>query len=168
MEALRTILTALPKNFPLPIVSVQHRDKSSDETFSQFLQQQCNLVIAEAHDKDIFQNGTVSVAPADYHLLVEDDHFCLSIDLLFESAARSKREGLIGIILTGANADGAHGLAAVKARGGYTIVQDPKGAEAPRMPEATIAACGVDRMVPLGKIAPIVKQLVFRRKGTGL
>ena len=179
LDALRTILTELPKRFPVPIAVVQHRDKDSDETFVRILQIKCNLIVNEAHDKDILRSGFVYLAPADYHLLVEDDHLCLtidppvqfsrpSIDVLFESAARAKKERLIGIILTGANSDGAQGLAAVKARGGYALVQDPKTAEASGMPEAAIAACRVDQVAPPDKIAKVIKGLIYKKKGNVL
>ncbi|MDD8018209.1 MAG: chemotaxis protein CheB [Bacteroidota bacterium] len=174
-NALRKIFSALPKNFPVPIVVVQHRDKESDETFTQFLQKESKLIITETHDKDPIRSGFIYVAPADYHVFVEDNRLCLSldspvkfsrpsIDVLFESAAREMKERLIGIILTGANCDGAEGLAAVKARGGFTMVQDPKSAEAPRMPEAAIEACRVDQVVPLEKIVPVLKHLVYKKQ----
>jgi two-component system chemotaxis response regulator CheB len=175
-DALRMIFSRLPKRFPLPIVVVQHRDKDSDETLSELLQKDCKLIITETHDKEKLRSGFIYIAPPDYHVLVEDDHLSLSvdppvkfsrpsIDVLFESAARSKKGALIGIILTGANTDGAYGLAEVKARGGFTIVQDPKKAAALAMPEAALAACIVDEVVPVEKIVHVIKRLVYNYKG---
>jgi two-component system chemotaxis response regulator CheB len=107
------------------------------------------------------------VAPADYHLLVEDDRFALSvdarvqfarpsIDVLFESVAEGYRDRAIGIVLTGANADGAEGLAAIKRNGGVVIVQDPETATRKAMPEAALAAAVADAVLPLEAIGPFL------------
>ena len=82
-----------------------------------------------------------------------------SIDVLFESAADSYRAGVIGVVLTGANADGARGAALIKKRGGFVIVQDPKTAESPAMTSAAIAAARVDRILPLDRIGPFLVEL---------
>ena len=110
------------------------------------------IQVKEAEDKETLDPGTAYLAPAGYHLLIEPDKsFSLSvddkvnfsrpsIDLLFESAADAFGEALIGVVLTGANADGAQGLKAVKRRGGIAIVQNPRTAEASFMPRAALAA----------------------------
>jgi two-component system chemotaxis response regulator CheB len=109
----------------------------------------------------------VYLAPPDYHLLVERGSFALSvdervqnarpsIDVLFESAADAYGEGVIGVILTGANQDGAAGLAKIKERGGVAIVQDPSGAERRTMPDAAIAATVADAVLPLDEIGRFI------------
>jgi two-component system chemotaxis response regulator CheB len=134
------------------------------------LQQRCSLPVREAEDKVAIEQGTVSIAPPDYHLLVEPDHLSLSleepvrfsrpsIDVLFESAARAFDGALAGVVLTGANDDGADGLVAIKRAGGITIVQDPATASSPTMPEAAIRSGAADKVLPLEDIAPFLVEL---------
>ena len=121
----------------------------------------------DADDKQWIKPKTVYLAPADYHLLVEKGEFSLSvdeavshsrpsIDVLFESAADAYGPSLIGVILTGANNDGASGVRRIKSRGGLVVAQDPKTAEAPSMPEAAIATGAVDQILPLDQIGPFL------------
>jgi two-component system chemotaxis response regulator CheB len=127
--------------------------------------------VREAGDKDSIQPGRVYLAPPDYHLLVEPEGFALStdeavqysrpsIDVLFDSAADTYGDRLIGVLLTGANEDGAYGLRRVRRRGGVTIVQDPETAERRTMPDAAIAAGAADLVLPLDGIAPKLAELV--------
>lgn len=164
LAALKVILEGLTKEFPLAIAIAQHRHKDSDYTLSQFLQRHVALPIQDVEDKTLIHAGHIYLAPSDYHLLVESDYFSLStdepvsfarpsIDVLFESAADAYGDRTIGIILTGANHDGAKGLARIKAMGGYAIVQDPTSAEISTMPQAAIAATPVDQILPLAAIA---------------
>lgn len=173
LSALKFVLRSLPAGFRPAIAIVQHRHKESDTTLSDFLQQFTSLPIRDVEDKDKILPGHVYMAPADYHLLVEVDYFSLStddpvsyarpsIDVLFETAAESFRDRLIGILLTGANHDGVYGLSQVKARGGLTIVQEPITAESPVLPQAAIASVAVDRILPLSHIAPYVIHLCER------
>lgn len=165
LSALKLLLKELPFNFPVPIAIVQHRHRDSQSSLSHFLQQEVSLIIREVEDKDEIIKGYAYLAPSDYHLLVEPGYFSLStdlpvsyarpsIDVLFESAADIYSAQTIGIILTGANHDGAQGLARIKAVGGMAIVQDPQTAESPIMPAAAIAATQVDAILPLPQIAP--------------
>ena len=151
LRAMQQILSALPSQFPLPIALVQHREPGSDDTLEGLLQTASALPVVEILDKQIILPGRVYVAPADYHTLVEDGHFALStdepvnhsrpsIDVLFESVADAYGERVIGVVLTGANDDGARGLALIKARGGLAVVQDPGTAEASAMPKAALKA----------------------------
>ncbi len=167
LSALRIVLQALPRDFAAAIAIAQHRDRRSGEALSRTLQQESRLPILDVEDKEQIRPGCVYLAPADYHLLVEPEQFSLSIDppvsfakpsidVLFESAAESYQSCTIGVVLTGANHDGAEGLAKIKARGGFTIVQDPRTAECPAMPEAAIARSLVDRILPLDRIAPLL------------
>lgn len=168
MHALQTILSALPKEFCLPIVVAQHRHKRSNEGLPAFLRRATHMKVVDADDKQWIKPGHVYLAPADYHLLVEkggelnlsvDDAVRFSrpsIDVLFESAADAYASAVVGVILTGANEDGARGAERIKKRGGQVIAQDPATAEAPAMPKAAIDAGVVDQILPLEDIAPFL------------
>jgi two-component system, chemotaxis family, protein-glutamate methylesterase/glutaminase len=150
LQALSTILQALPINYPVPLVVVQHRTKDQKTLLEEILQQKSNLTVVQADEKETIKAGFVFIAPPDYHLLIEADHsFSLSaeepvqysrpsVNVLFESAADAFRETLVGIILTGSNADGAAGIAAINNNGGLTIAQDPAEARYAEMPMAAI------------------------------
>jgi two-component system chemotaxis response regulator CheB len=170
MHALQTIFETLPDDFPLPIAVVQHRYKTSNEGLPQFLRRHSKLQVVDTTDKEWLRPGTVYLAPANYHLLVEKGELNLSvdekveysrpsIDVLFESAADAYGDGLIGIVLTGANSDGARGAVRIRKRGGFLIVQDPKTAESPVMPQAAVDATRVDRILPLERIGPFLVEL---------
>jgi two-component system chemotaxis response regulator CheB len=174
MKALQTILESLPQTFPLPILIVQHRYRTSNESLPAFFRRHSQLEVMDADDKQWIEGGKVYLAPADYHLLVEKvteraelslsvdarvEYSRPSIDVLFESAASAFGAGVIGVILTGAIADGAHGAAAIKRHGGFVIVQDPASAESPAMPQAAIRAARVDRILPLERIGPFLVEL---------
>jgi two-component system, chemotaxis family, protein-glutamate methylesterase/glutaminase len=165
LSALGRILGGLPAEFPLPIVVVQHRSKDSDNLMANLLQDMSDLIIHEAEDKDTLLPSHVYVAPADYHLMLDDGIVSLttdapvrysrpSIDVAFESVARSYGSGAIGVILTGANEDGSRGLARIIDLGGRGIVEDPKTAEMPVMPEAAKRAAPAAEVLPLQDIAP--------------
>lgn len=171
MRALEIILKSLPKEFPLPIVVVQHRYRTSNDSLPNFFRRHSQLAVVDALDKQWIQPGHVYFAPADYHLLVDPEgelslsvderveYARPSIDVLFDSAADAFSNGVIGVILTGANADGAHGAKRIKERGGFVLVQDPETAESPEMPRAAIAATRVDRILPLDRIGPFLVEL---------
>jgi len=145
------LLADLPGGFPLPIVVVQHRSKDSDRLLAQLLQDATDLQVCEIDDKDLLEAGKVHVAPADYHVMVERGYLSLtteapvrfsrpSIDVMFLSAGDAYGKEAIGVVLTGANEDGARGLAHIVKRGGKALVQAPKTAEIPVMPQAAIRA----------------------------
>ncbi len=164
LTALPVILRALPRDFRSPVVIVQHRAILSDDTgLVGALQRGCLLEVREVEDKDPLTAGRVYLAPADYHLLVEDEHLTLStearvmharpsIDVLFESAAESHGNRVIAVVLTGASRDGTVGAQKVKERGGIVLVQDPATAECKVMPAAAIAGVTVDRVLSLAQI----------------
>ena len=167
MQALETILCSLPEDFPTPVAIAQHRHKKSNSRLPDFYRRSCKVKTTDADDKQWIEPSTVYFAPADYHLLVEKGEFSLSvdeqvhyarpsIDVLFESAADAYGAALIGVILTGANDDGASGVKRIKKQGGYVIAQDPKTAEAPAMPSAAIATGAVDQILPLERIGPFL------------
>lgn len=149
LSALKVLLSGIPSNFSVPMAIVQHRHKDSDQLMGVFLHDFVSLPIKEVEDKDEIKPGHIYIAPADYHLLVEWEHFSLStdapvsyarpsIDVLFESAADVYKNRVIGVILTGANQDGARGLMQIKQRGGSVIIQDPSTAESAVMPTAAL------------------------------
>lgn len=174
LSALRVMLGELSQDFPLPIAVVQHRHKESEKAMSAYLQHYVKLPMHEAEDKEPLLPGHVYLAPADYHLLIESgaesglvslsidapvSYARPSIDVLFESAADAYGSQAVGIVLTGANQDGARGLARIKARGGWAIVQSPDTAESDIMPRAAIAATRADAVLPLQEIAAYLSHL---------
>lgn len=171
MAALEQIFSVLPAEFPVPIVVTQHRYRTSGEALPSFLRRHSKLNVVDAVDKQWIHAGNVYLAPADYHLLVDRDgelslsvdaavaYSRPSIDVLFESAADAYLGSTVGVVLTGANADGARGAKRIKERGGFVIVQDPQTAESPDMPKAAIAATRVDRILPLNRIGPFLVEL---------
>ena len=174
-NALAAVLGGLPEGFPLPLVVTQHRSVDSEELLSILLGRVCALPVTEVEDKQLILPGAVYLAPANYHLLIEDHHFALSvdapvqfarpsIDVLFESAADAYRDKVAAILLSGSNEDGAQGISRIKACGGLTIVQDPATAESARMPAAAIAAAEVDYVLPLQEIAGFLNDLVNKNE----
>jgi len=174
MKALRWIITALPSSFPLPIVAILHRHKESDEALVELLQVDARLPVSEVIDKEPIQPGHMYVAPADYHLFIEREYFSLStdelvqyarpsIDVVFESAADTFGENVIGIILTGANQDGSKGAMRIKDRGGLIIVQDPESAECPIMPAAVLQCVHADYIRPVEEIGQLLLRLAVNR-----
>ena len=171
LQALKTLLSSLPTSFPFPIAIVQHIAERSENLMAELLNHASRITVKEAEDKESLNPGTAYLAPPGYHLLIEPDrslslsvdervnHARPSIDVLFESAAEAFDEALIGIILTGANADGAQGLKTIKEHGGLTIVQNPDSAETPAMPKAALAATEADYIVDLEQLTPLLLQL---------
>ncbi|HEV7797348.1 MAG TPA: chemotaxis protein CheB [Pyrinomonadaceae bacterium] len=170
LKALQILLSGLPAEFPLPIVIVQHRGTGSENGLCEFLSKSSNAAVSEPEDKEPLRPGHTYLAPRDYHLLIENRSFALStdsavrfarpsIDVLFESVADQYRQGAIGVILTGANRDGARGLAAIKSYGGMTVVEDPSSAACREMPDAALAQTNADWVLTLPDIAPRLQQL---------
>jgi two-component system, chemotaxis family, protein-glutamate methylesterase/glutaminase len=161
LAALTKLLGDLPTDFSIPMVVVQHRSKDSERLLVQLLQDATELRVCEIEDKDPLIAGTVHVAPANYHVLIENGYASLtieepvrfsrpSIDVMLTSAADTYEAAAIGVVLTGANEDGARGLAHLVKRGGIGLVQDPKTAEIPIMPQAAI------RAVPTAEVLSLV------------
>jgi two-component system chemotaxis response regulator CheB len=170
LSALTKLLGELPEEFPIPIVVVQHRSKDSDRLLAQLLGDATPLKVCEVDDKDALCAGTVHIAPANYHILVESGYLSLSteepvrysrpsIDVMFASAADTYRSETIGVILTGANEDGARGLSHIVKRGGHALIQDPKTAEIRIMPEAALHSVPTAEVVKLDKLAPRLLEL---------
>jgi len=160
LAALRMLVTGLPESFMMALVLVQHRHKDSDHLLRMLLQEHTAHRVCEVEDKMPIEHGGVYVAPPDYHTLVEPGYFSLStdapvrysrpsIDVTFLSAADSYAHRTVGIVLTGANADGSSGLRRISDRGGMVLVQDPATAESPAMPMAAVKAVPRARVMPL-------------------
>jgi two-component system chemotaxis response regulator CheB len=169
LKALRAIAHGLPAHFRVPITFVQHRSKES-AALRDLLQDCTSLIVCEVEDKQPIMGGYVYLAPPDYHLLVDGDEFSLSvdepvrysrpsIDVFFESAAERFGPEAVGVVLTGANEDGAEGLRQITARGGLGIVQDPRTAESAIMPRAALKAVPTAHALPLERIAPYLVSL---------
>jgi len=171
VQALGTLLPALPAALRVPCFIVLHLPRERPSLLAEIFAPHCRRPIEEAQDKEPVQAGTVYVAPPDYHLLIDrgptlalstDEvvHFSRpSIDVLFESAADVYGKGLLGIILTGWNQDGADGLEAIHRAGGLTIVQHPDTAEAPLMPQSALARSPAHVVLSLEEIAGLLKAL---------
>jgi two-component system, chemotaxis family, protein-glutamate methylesterase/glutaminase len=170
LAALRELIRELPAGFGLPLVIVQHRHKRSGQLLPSLLQDCTPLCVCEVDDKAPIEPGTVYVAPADYHLLIEDGHFALStdepvrysrpsIDVTLVSAADSYGEHSVGVVLTGANADGARGLKRIYDRGGLALVQLPSTAESPAMPTAALRSVPNARALSIEQIAATLASL---------
>jgi two-component system chemotaxis response regulator CheB len=176
LHALRKVLGGLPSGFDLPVVVVQHRHRDSDHLLVTLLQDHTALKVCEVEDKSELEGGSVYIAPAEYHVLVEPGHLALSteepvrfsrpsIDVTFESAADAYGSRTIGVVMTGANDDGARGLRRIADRGGAAIVQDPKTAESAIMPTAAIRMVPEARVAPVAEIGALVAKLHTRARG---
>ena len=170
LAALRELVGDLPPSFGLPLVVVQHRHKRSGQLLPSLLQDSTRLPVIETEDKAPIEPGNIYIAPADYHLLIEDGHFALStdepvrysrpsIDVTFVSAADSYGEHTVGVVLTGANADGARGLKRIYDRGGLALVQLPSSAESPMMPAAALQAVPQARALSIREITATLASL---------
>jgi len=155
-QVVTRILNALPVTFPMTVLLCLHRLKHVRSGFVEALSMKSGIPVEEPFDKDILRPGRAYLAPANYHMYVElanrialstedtVNHSRPSIDLSFITAANAYREKLIGIILSGANRDGAMGLKKVHDSGGITIVQDPADCEVKTMTQAALQLTNVD------------------------
>lgn len=171
LEVILSVLPLLPKDLPFAIIIVLHRKQNTDTTLIDLLSSRTSLQVIEANDKEPIVPSTIYVAPADYHLLVENDH-TLSldysekvnysrpcIDITFQTAAEVYREKLACLLLSGASADGVEGLELVKTLKGITAVQDPKTAEVSYMPQKALDKMEVDFIVETDKVIDFIKSL---------
>lgn len=171
MNAAVEILKHLPADYPLPIVLVLHRLKGVSSELPALIRKKTYIQVKEADEKEEMQPSTVYIAPADYHLLVEQDKtFSLdvseailfsrpSIDVTFESAAEVFGDKLIGIVLSGANKDGSQGLYTIVEAGGKAIIQDPSQAEVNTMPQSAMEVVKRARVMTLHEIASFLLSL---------
>lgn len=173
LHAVGAFLEGLGSQTAAAVVIAQHRSADGGDELANLLQVHTELPVRDADDKDEVVPGTVLLAPKDYHLLIESGGTLAlsteervrfarpSIDVLFESAAEAYREKCVGVVLTGANEDGAAGLARIKELGGVAIVQDPGSAERAAMPAAAIAATAADVVLPLEQIGLFLRGLLL-------
>lgn len=171
LTALESLLAALDPTLPQPIIVCCHTGSATVDMLCELLAQHARVPVMEARERGAIIGGAIYVAPTGYHLLVETcRRFALSvdprvsfarpsIDVLFESAADTYREGLIGVVLTGANSDGADGLAYLRRHGGLAAVQDPQDAESPAMPQAALDRAGADFCLPLSDLPHLLNRL---------
>jgi two-component system chemotaxis response regulator CheB len=168
MPLVKQLLTHLPNDYSLPIAIVAHLPKDYQSNFDKVLDCVTNLPVSIVHDKEPIVEGHIYIAPPSYHLLIEKNHhFALSedkpvksvrpsIDVLFSSAAEVFENDLIAVILSGANSDGADGMALVKKLGGLCIVLNPTETEFNTMPNAVIKAVDVDYVVSIEEIISLL------------
>ena len=170
LAALRMLVEALAPEYVIPTAIVQHRHRDSNAMLARFLQDLTQLRVCEVEDKQPIESGHLFIAPANYHMLVEQGHFSLSteapvrfsrpsIDVTMTSAAIAYGHSAVGVVLTGANADGADGLRRIASSGGMAVIQDPATAEVKAMPVAALQAVPTARVFPLERIAPFLGTL---------
>jgi two-component system chemotaxis response regulator CheB len=171
VDALIKLLPALPADFALPVFCILHLPPDRASRLAELFDERLPLPVREAADKQAIEPGTVYFAGAGYHLSVEKDYtFSLSceppvhfarpaIDVLMESSAEAYGPGLAGILLTGANHDGAEGMARIRACGGFTVVQDPLDAQVAVMPSTAIGLCRPHLVLPLARINALLPML---------
>jgi two-component system chemotaxis response regulator CheB len=171
IEALKQILPQLPKGYKPTVVVIQHIGQQLHTTLAEFYATLCLIPVKEVEDKEPLKQGTIYFAPAGYHLLLEnEDSFALNvdplvnyvrpaIDVFMESAAPIYRTKMVGVILTGANSDGAQGLKLIQDFGGVTLVQDPNTADFPAMPKAALEVSVTSASLKLSDIAKYLSEL---------
>ena len=171
LDVILQLIDVLPAGFEPPICVCLHVPPDHREQLAECLREHTVLPVFEAQDKQLLERGKIYVAPANYHLLIERDgtvalstdaevHFCRpSIDVMFESAARAWGKGLLAILLSGANDDGASGLGLVRARGGLTVAQDPAQSIIATMPHAGIEAGAARLVLSPRKLCDLVLQV---------
>lgn len=171
LDVLLKLVAGLPPHLPAAILVVTHRKASSEDRLVELLNARSSWAVREAEEKDLIVPNTIYIAPTDYHLLIEQDYsFSLdvsekvnysrpSIDITFESAAEVYGPSMLGILLSGANADGVEGLRSIKKRGGLCLVQDPGTAEVDYMPRQAIEQVEVDQVLPPAQLSAYIHQL---------
>lgn len=172
LEIILNLVARLPEPPGAVVILVVHRKKDNDSILASLVASRTQLPVREVEDKDPIQPDTIYLAPPDYHLLIErDDQFSLdtsekihhsrpSIDVTFESVAEAFGQRAIGILLSGANADGAAGMASIKSAGGLTLVQDPATAEVDYMPRQAIGQGPIDHILSPESISDLLHTLL--------
>lgn len=171
VEALGVLLPCLPAGYRLPVFCILHLPADRESRLAELFGDRLLVPVMEAADKQAIEPGTVYFAGSGYHLSVEQDftfslsceppvHFARpAIDVLMESSADAYGPGLVGILLTGANQDGAEGMAAIHASGGLTVVQDPDEAQVATMPQSAIDRFSPHLILPLARIGALLPML---------
>lgn len=173
IDALLALLPALPPGYAVPVIAVLHLPEDHRSVLAEVFAARCRVPVREIADKQSLAPGAIHFAPPGYHLLIEPDGaFALncdpperfsrpSIDVLLDSAADAFGRALVAVLLTGANDDGARGMARAGEAGALTVVQDPQEARSPEMPQAAIAAAAPDFVLPLAEIRKLITQLEY-------
>lgn len=171
LEVILKLIPALHVHLPVAIIIVTHRKPSNDEILVELLNARSEWPVKEAEEKEPVEANIIYIAPTDYHLLLEKDHtFSLdvsekvnysrpSIDITFESAAEVYGPSLLGILLSGANADGVDGMKSIKSHGGTCLVQDPDTADVDYMPRQAVEQVKVDKVLPADQMAGYINNL---------
>jgi two-component system chemotaxis response regulator CheB len=171
LQVILAVLAAMGKGYPMPVLIVLHRNNVFGSSLEDLLSSRTQLTIKEVEEKESILPGVVYLCPADYHVLVEQDRtFSLdyservnysrpSIDVTFSSAADVFGAGVVALVLSGGNADGAEGMRYVQANGGFTIVQDPQTAEVPYMPQQVLLRMKADLVVLTGELPGVINGL---------
>ncbi|AXY73413.1 chemotaxis protein CheB [Paraflavitalea soli] len=171
LDVILKLIPALHPRLPVAIIIVTHRKPSNDEILVDLLNAKSTWPVKEAEEKEPVEPNTIYIAPTDYHLLLEKDHtFSLdvsekvnysrpSIDITFESAAEAYGPSLLGILLSGANADGVDGMKSIKSHGGTCLVQDPDSADVDYMPRQAVEQVQVDKVLPADQLAGFINSL---------
>jgi len=177
LESVRTILSSLPATFALPILVVLHLHPKFTSHVAEILRRQTPLQVKDAEEEETLASGWVYLAPTNLHLLVNRGLVKLSstpqvnysrpaIDRTFDSVVKTYGAKVIGVVLSGSGRDGSEGLRTIKEAGGFAVVEDPLGARFPAMPTAAMTAATVDRILPLGEIAPLLIELSGSLRGS--
>jgi two-component system chemotaxis response regulator CheB len=173
LQVVLPLLEKLNAGFTIPILLILHRDPQGESRLEEILSFRTHLMVKEVEDKDTVERGHLYLCPADYHVLIEDDgtfsldysekeHFSRpSIDLAFRAAADVYRENLVGILLSGANADGAAGLRYIKERKGTTIVQQPSDAQVRYMPDQALQQSTADFILTGAELTHFLQRLYY-------
>jgi two-component system chemotaxis response regulator CheB len=174
LQVILSVLTEIGDSFPMPVLVVLHRNGLFESDLEGIFSARSPMAIKEVEEKEPLFNGTVYLCPADYHVLLEDDgsfsldyservHFSRpSIDVTFQSAAEVYGPGLMALLLSGGNVDGAEGMQHVRDRGGVTLVQDPATAEVPFMPQQAITRMKPDHILPTQEIPRFIRDWAYR------
>lgn len=171
LEVLLKVLPILKPNLDFPIIIIVHRKQGMDSLLTDLLNNKTALKVKEADEKEIIKDGTIYIAPSNYHLLVEKDFtFSLdysekinysrpAIDATFQSAALAYEDGLVGLLLSGSNADGVNGLITINKYGGVSLVQEPKSAQVSYMPDQAILRANVSAILKIEEMANYINSL---------
>ncbi len=173
LQGVLKILAYIKEGFPVPVLLVLHRNVQFDSSLEELLSARTGLIAKEIDEKDRIEPGYVYISPADYHVLIENDHsFSLdesekvnfsrpSIDVVFSSAAAVYKNSLVAILLSGANADGTEGLIAVKEKGGMVVIQDTDEAIVPFMPQFALRHVKADHVLTVSEIAGLLNSFAL-------
>ncbi len=169
LQVVLSILGAMGRAYPMPVLVILHRNHVFESSLEDLLTARTQLAIKEVEEKEPILPEIVYISPADYHVLVEQDHtFSLdyservnysrpSLDVTFRSAADIYGTGLIALVLSGGNADGAEGMQYIQDKGGFTIVQDPQTADVPYMPQQVLLRMKADLVVPTDELPGLIR-----------